>query len=56
MEIVGRDKYTQHGDNAKIAVDNRSDKKKGFWKGVWITVVASIIFTILVAIWNLLFD
>ena len=53
MDNVGRDKYTQYGDNSKISVDNKANKKEGFWKGVWVAVVASIIFVALVALWNL---
>jgi len=43
MEIIGRDKITQKGDNTTVKIDNRQSKIKTHWHQTWWGVLLLII-------------
>jgi len=43
MEIIGRDKITQKGDNTTVKIDNKNSKVKVYWHQTWWGVLLLII-------------
>lgn len=43
MEIIGRDKITQKGNNTTVKIDNRQSKVKTHWHQTWWGVLLLIV-------------